>query len=125
MTSSRRPLPPPSTSPSAPSRPALASSPSWRGRPATRWPRGFPGAGGGGAEKDRRDRGDAFSAQSEVLLRNADILIAVDDPFDAGKTGGTREAIRKALEVGLPVVLMHLGEPGLAVLRTRADFDDP
>ena len=74
---------------------------------------------------NRRDRGYAFSAQSEVLLRNADILVAVDDPDDDGKTGGTRDSVRKALDVGMPVILIRLGEPGLAVLRTRADFDEP
>lgn len=73
----------------------------------------------------RRVRGDAFTAQSEVMLRNADILLAVDAPHDVGRTGGTRESIRKALDVGLPVVLLRLGEPGMAVLRTRAEFDDP
>ncbi len=74
---------------------------------------------------NRRDRGYAFSAQSEVLLRNADILVAVDDPDDDGKTGGTRESVRKALDVGMPVILIRLGEAGLVVLRTRADFDEP
>ena len=77
------------------------------------------------AETSRRMRGYAFSAQSEVLLRNADILLAVDDPEDAGKAGGTRESVRRALDVGMPVVFLRLGEPGIALLRTRADFDEP
>ena len=73
----------------------------------------------------RRNRADAFSGQSEFLLRHADILVAVDNPRDAGRAGGTRETMQGALELGVPVILLRLGEPGLAVLRTRGDLDEP
>ncbi len=72
-----------------------------------------------------RERADAFTGQSEVLLRQADILVAVDNPNQTGRAGGTRETVLGALELGVPVILLHLGEPGLAVLRTRGDFDEP
>lgn len=72
-----------------------------------------------------RERGEAFSGQSEVLLRQADILLAVDNPRDDARVGGTRETIQGALEMGTPVILLHLGVAGFAVLRTRGDFDEP
>src|SRR5271165_4409571 len=53
------------------------------------------------ARRARAERGRAFSEQSEVLLRQADVLIAIDDPQDDGRIGGTRETIRTALELGM------------------------
>ena len=76
-------------------------------------------------EDYRAKREHAFSAQSGEIVRNADILVAVDDPDDDGKPGGTRESIRTALSVGVPVILIRLGEAGLAILRSRGDFDEP
>jgi len=72
-----------------------------------------------------RQRGAAFNAQSEFLLRHGDLLVAVDDPSVGGQIGGTRQSIRNALDFGLPVVLLRLGRPGIAILRTRSDMDDP
>jgi hypothetical protein len=72
-----------------------------------------------------RERADAFSGQSELLLRHADILVAVDDPNDNGRAGGTRDTIHGAFDIGVPVILLRLGEPGLAVLRTRGDLEEP
>jgi hypothetical protein len=73
----------------------------------------------------RLARARAFTAQSELLLRQCDILIAVDDPRDEGRAGGTRQTMRIALELGLPVVLLRLGEAGITVLKARADLDEP
>jgi hypothetical protein len=73
----------------------------------------------------RRERGEAFSAQSEFLLRLADILVAVDDAEEEGRIGGTRQTIRAALDLATPVILLRLGHEGLAILRSRADFDEP
>ena len=73
----------------------------------------------------RRERADAFAAQAELLLRNGDILVAIDDPDDDGRIGGTRQTIGRALDQGLPVILHRLGEAGVAVLRARGDLDDP
>jgi hypothetical protein len=73
----------------------------------------------------RAERGRAFSEQSEILLRQADLLIAVDDPRDDGRIGGTRQTIRAALDLGMPVIQLRLGHDEIALLRSRADFDEP
>lgn len=75
------------------------------------------------AEGPSRD--GAFQAQAEILLRHADILVAIDDPDDEGRLGGTRQAIGSALHLGLPVALMHTTKEGVAILHARADFDEP
>jgi hypothetical protein len=75
------------------------------------------------AEGSSRD--GAFQAQAEILLRHADILVAIDDPDDEGRLGGTRQAIGSALHLGLPIALMHTSKEGVAILHTRADFDEP
>ena len=72
----------------------------------------------------RRERTDAFEAQAELLLRNGDILFAIDDPDDDGRVGGTRQTLGLALDQGLPVLLHRLGEAGVAILRARADLDE-
>ena len=72
-----------------------------------------------------RERAEAFSGQSELLLRHADILVAVDNLNDNGRVGGTRDTIQGAFDIGVPVILLRLGEPGLAVLRTRGDLEEP
>lgn len=77
------------------------------------------------ARRARAERGRAFTDQSEILLRQADILIAIDDPRDDGRIGGTRETIRTALELGMPVIQLRLGHDEIALLRSRADFDEP
>ena len=77
------------------------------------------------ARRARAERGRAFSEQSEILLRDADLLIAVDDPHDDGRIGGTRQTIRAALEIGMPVIHLRLGHDEIALLRSRADFDEP
>jgi hypothetical protein len=77
------------------------------------------------ARHARAERGRAFRDQSEILLRQADILIAIDDPRDDGRIGGTRETIRTALDLGMPVVQLRLGHDEIALLRSRADFDEP
>lgn len=55
--------------------------------------------------KERRSR--AFRAQSAILLRQADFLVAVADPSAPGKPGGTLETIRNALDFDLPVIFVH------------------
>ena len=74
---------------------------------------------------DRFDRTQAFTSQSETLLRQADVLVAIDDPKEAGRPGGTRQTIRAALELGMPVIMLQLGREGMAVMRSRADLDQP
>jgi hypothetical protein len=77
------------------------------------------------ARKARADRARAFSDQSEILLRQADILIAIDDPSDDGRIGGTRQTIRAALDLGMPVIELRLGYDEITLLRSRADYDEP
>lgn len=77
------------------------------------------------ARRTRAERGRAFGNQSEILLREADILIAIDDPHDDGRIGGTRQTIRAALDLGMPVIHLRLGHDEIAILRSRADFDEP
>lgn len=72
-----------------------------------------------------RARGGAFSAQSEFLMRHSDLLIAVDEEAAGGQVGGTRQTIRNALEFGLPVVLVRLGQAGVMIVRTRSDLEHP
>ena len=78
---------------------------------------------------DRRKR--AYRAQSTLLLRQADIIIAAADPAAEGSAGGTLETLRAALEFDLPVLFVHtlsgkitLIEPGddpASAIATLAD----
>ena len=77
------------------------------------------------AQRARAARGRSFSDQSEILLRQADILIAIDDPNDEGRIGGTRQTVRSALDLGMPVVQLRTGRDDIAILRSRADLDEP
>jgi hypothetical protein len=77
------------------------------------------------ARRARADRGRAFSEQSEILLRQADIMVAIDDARDEGRVGGTRQTLRAALDLGMPVILLRLGQAEIAILRSRADLDEP
>lgn len=99
--------------------------------------------------KTRRRRG--YRAQSNFLLRQSDVLVAVADPSLAEeKPGGTLEAIRNALSFHIPVILIRTencykvdtkslaqgeprisvrvfypGEPFQFVAEGRRDSDDP
>ena len=68
------------------------------------------------ARQAKRERGDAFAAQAEALLADADLLVAIDDPDDEGEVGGTRDTLTRAIELGMPVILLHLGRPGVRLL---------
>ncbi|HEX4741095.1 MAG TPA: hypothetical protein VH353_07185 [Caulobacteraceae bacterium] len=78
-----------------------------------------------GSMADGSARDGAFQAQAEILLRHTDLLVAIDDPDDEGRLGGTRQTIGAALQLGMPVALMHTSKEGVAILRARADFDEP
>jgi hypothetical protein len=75
------------------------------------------------ARQALRARGDAFAAQADALLRDAGILLAIDDPEDAGDVGGTRHTLHRALSRGLPVILIHLGRPGVSLPRLGAPIE--
>ena len=57
-------------------------------------------------------RARAYRAQSALLLRHSDLLIAAADPDDRGKAGGTLETVREALAFELPVIFIHTGKAG-------------
>ncbi|MCB1237509.1 MAG: hypothetical protein KDM91_20765, partial [Verrucomicrobiae bacterium] len=57
---------------------------------------------------DKERRGHAYRAQSELILRNSDLLLAVADRSVPGLAGGTLETIRDAQHFKLPVVLIDL-----------------
>jgi hypothetical protein len=71
----------------------------------------------------RLKRGEAFAAQADALLRNADILVAIDDPEDDGEIGGTRQTFGRALNRGLPVILIHLGRSGVSLPRAGSSIE--
>jgi hypothetical protein len=69
-------------------------------------------------------RAAAYRAQSAVLLRHADLLIAMPDLDAEGSAGGTKETMHTALDLGLPVVLIDAGNGGTRVLERGDDVDD-
>jgi hypothetical protein len=78
--------------------------------------------------KRRRNKG--YRAQSAVLIRQADLIVAALDPEDPGKAGGTMETVRAALAFDLPVVLIHTGTSATWLIPPGEDLmaalaDDP
>jgi hypothetical protein len=71
----------------------------------------------------RRARAIAYRAQSEVLLRHGDIVVAADNPGADARSGGTRETIGRALSLGLAVIYLPLTEARITVLRSAEDAD--
>jgi hypothetical protein len=70
----------------------------------------------------RRHRG--YRGQATVLLRQADLLVAMTDVSTSGKAGGTQETIRQALTFGLPVVLIDIATAETRLVEPGQDFDD-
>lgn len=70
----------------------------------------------------RRQR--AYRAQTTVLLRQADLFIALTDASGAGKPGGTQEAVRAALAFGLPVVLIDTTSGTTMIIEAHEDAGD-
>ena len=68
----------------------------------------------------RRTKG--YRAQSAVLLRHADILIAAADPDAPGKAGGTLETVQAALVFELPVVFIHTGSGAVWLIAPGDDL---
>lgn len=64
----------------------------------------------------------SYRTQAEIMLRHADILVAVDDA-NSGREGGTLETTRRALESGMPVIRFVLGSANAAILRSLDDLD--
>jgi hypothetical protein len=57
------------------------------------------------------ERGGAYAAAADVLLDNADLLLALHDPSRAGKAGGTAETLAKATRAGVPIIGLDLRSP--------------
>ena len=68
----------------------------------------------------RRNRG--YRAQSALLLRQADLLIAAADPRAEIKAGGTLETVQAAMAFGLPVVFIDIGSGAVRVIEPGADL---
>ena len=56
-------------------------------------------------------RGGSYAAAADVLLDNADLLLALHDPSRVGSIGGTEETVRKATRVGVPVIRIDIRSP--------------
>jgi hypothetical protein len=72
---------------------------------------------------DGGERGRAYQHARDVLLQNADLLVAIYDPRSAGGPAGTLETVDVALTAGLPVVavLVAEDEARVAVYTSPAD----
>ena len=55
---------------------------------------------------------EAYAAASYTALTHCDLLLAVWDG-KRGDEGGTGQTVRKALAAGIPVIRIHVDEPGL------------
>lgn len=65
----------------------------------------------------------AYRAQSALLLRHADIIIAAADLGAEAKAGGTMETVAAALHFELPVILIDLRAPLSGVRLIEPDQD--
>lgn len=72
-------------------------------------------------DKQRRARG--YRAQSALMLRHSDLIIAAADPGIDGKAGGTLETVHAALRFQLPVVFIHLGTGQVHLVEPGQNFD--
>ena len=52
------------------------------------------------------------------------MLIAVSDPSEPGRAGGTRETLASALALRLPVIHISLVDASVRLIKTRAEADD-
>lgn len=68
-------------------------------------------------------RARAYRAQSFVLLRQIDLLIAVDNPERLGRAGGTQETMRHAIAEGIPVLYLPINRDAIELLRTPTELE--
>ena len=61
--------------------------------------------------RDDTGHGAAYAAANEAILGRSDLLIAVWDGEPAGGLGGTATVVRRALDLGLPVVQIESAAP--------------
>ncbi|WP_295888800.1 hypothetical protein [uncultured Thiohalocapsa sp.] len=71
----------------------------------------------------RRRRRKGYRAQSALLLRHADLLVAAADPDAEGKAGGTLETMARALAFELPVLFVHTGDCSVRLVEPDMSLD--
>lgn len=71
----------------------------------------------------RRRRERCFVAQSRVLLRQCDVLIALLNSDSEGRAGGTRQTMLAAVDMRIPVIYVPVDSDIVAVIQERADLD--
>lgn len=78
-------------------------------------------------EASQQGRRLAYQQARDLLLQNADLVVAVYDPLLAGKPGGTQESVRLALAQGVPVVAVLVAEQesGARIALYRSPADRP
>ncbi|WP_295437841.1 hypothetical protein [uncultured Thiodictyon sp.] len=67
-------------------------------------------------------RGRAYRAQSALLLRHADLLVAAADPSAPAKPGGTLETVPAALACDLPVLFIDTVRGEVWLIRPAEDL---
>ena len=70
--------------------------------------------------KARRSRG--YRGQSTLLLRQADLIVALANSKGAGRSGGTMETVRAALEFELPVVFVDAEIAAISLIEPDENF---
>lgn len=63
------------------------------------------------------DRTLAYANLRDLILEHADILVAVSDDVDGG-TGGTVDAIRRAVRTGIPTIKISTAKPKIFLMRS-------
>jgi nucleoside 2-deoxyribosyltransferase len=69
-------------------------------------------------------RARLYRSQAIVLLRHADILVAMADPQTDSRPGGTMETIAYALHAGQPVVFIHSATGEISLVETANDLSN-
>lgn len=72
----------------------------------------------------KRSRAAAYRGQTAVLLRQADLLVALADTSAASGAGGTQEAVRAALDLRIPVIFIDAATAGVRVIGPGDEVDD-
>jgi hypothetical protein len=70
--------------------------------------------------KNRRNK--AYRAQSTQLLRQSDLIIAIANPEDNVKAGGTLETIQSALKFNLPVIFINSQTGNIEIIEPHEDL---
>ena len=70
-----------------------------------------------------RRRQQGFKAALWFVLQNVDVLLAIWNPEQEGKPGGTGESVEQALQLGIPILWINPVDPGfIHFVRRMEDF---